>query len=83
MTDSYVQLPDDGSGKKVRAFSTVVGGHTVYHQASVPTDREGNEVGVYSSRVDEVSTTLVYSGVASPGTLGSDPAWRINRVRLV
>ncbi len=82
MAEGYVQLPDDGTGKKVRAFSSVVGGHTVYHQASVPTDPAGNEVGAYTSRVDEVSSSLIYSGVAAPGTLPSAAAWRIKRVSV-
>lgn len=41
MADTYIQLPDDGTGKKVRSFSQSIGGETVHHQASVPTDENG------------------------------------------
>ncbi len=83
MTDSYIQLPDDGTGKRVRAFSKVVGGQTVYHQTQVPVDADGNEVGAYSEAIDEVSSTLLYSGKAARGSATSAPAWRIKRVQKV
>lgn len=83
MADSFIQLPSDGDGKRVRAFSKVVGGQTVYHQTQVPVDTDGNEVGAYKSVVDEVSSTLLYSGVAARGSATSDPVWRIKRVQKV
>lgn len=83
MADTFIQLPADGPGKRVRSFTTDVAGVTVHHQASVSVDAHGNEHGVYTNVVDEVSPTLIYVGYAAPGTGTSTAAWRVKRVQVI
>lgn len=83
MSESFIQLPVDGTGKKVRSFENVVGANTVHSQASTLVDSAGNEVGAYTSKTDEVSSTLLYSAVAAPGSATDQPVWKIWRVQLV
>jgi hypothetical protein len=42
VAESFVQLPLDGSGRKVRSFQQVVGANTVEHQGFVLCDSAGN-----------------------------------------
>lgn len=82
MAESFIQLPDDGTGKMVRSFEVTVGANSVHSQASTLVDAAGNEIGNYSTCTDEVSSSLVYSGKAAPGTATSAPAWQIKRTTL-
>lgn len=82
MADTFIQLPSDGDGKRVRAFSSVVGGQTVHHQAQVPVDVAGNAVGTYSEAFDEVSSTLIYSGLAASSSSTAAAVWRIKKTQI-
>ena len=42
MADTFIQLPADSTGKKVRAFSSTVGPDTVHSQANTIVDATGN-----------------------------------------
>lgn len=73
MAESYIGLPADGTGRKLRSFQTTVGANTVEHQALVICDSSGNVVGVTSSRllVDGSGVTQPVSGtvtVSNPTT---------------
>ncbi len=47
MAESYVQLPPDGIGKKIRSIQKVVGANTVEMEGTVPYDEDG--VGLYDA----------------------------------
>jgi hypothetical protein len=49
MAESYVQLPTDGAGKKVRTFQQTVGANVVEHQGFVVCDSSGNIVDVLAA----------------------------------
>jgi len=42
MAESYVRLPADGVGKKIRSIEKVVGANTVHMEGQVPYDEDGN-----------------------------------------
>lgn len=62
MAESYVQLPPDGSGRKLRSFTATVGQNTVEHQAVVLCDSSGN-----------VIATLPVSGPLTDAQLRATP----------
>jgi len=42
MAESYVRLPADGVGKKIRSIEKAVGANTVHMEGQVPYDEDGN-----------------------------------------
>lgn len=80
--EDYIQLPPNSTGSKVRSFKVTVGANEVHSQAHTPVDIAGNEIGNYSAVTDEVSSSLLYSGLAAPGSAGASAVWRIKRVQV-
>lgn len=76
MADTFIQLPADSTGKKVRAFSATVGPDTVYSQASTLVDSGGNVMNPFQSgRLDVYlgasGITLAVSSTQLPAALVS------------
>jgi len=75
LSESYIQLPPDGAGKKVRAISKTVGGQTVYEEIQ-GIDKFPNRTitGKYIASTPSVAGTTtanyVYASLFNPSTSG-------------
>jgi hypothetical protein len=74
---NYVQLPVDGTGQKVRTVDVIIGTDTVVEQVIRTSDLP------LASRIDEVSTSLMYQGWAECGTTDDEAKWTIRKVEKV
>ena len=76
-TPSYIQMPVDGSGKQVQAWSNSISGNTVYAEAVVIVDSTGTEKATSGNplRIDPTGTTVqpVLDG-SSSATASAVPA---------
>ena len=76
-TPSYIQMPVDGSGKQVQAWSNSISGNTVYAEAVVIVDSTGTEKATSGNplRIDPTGTTVqpVLDG-SSSATASTVPA---------
>ena len=59
-TESYIQLPEDQTGKKVRTLELAVGSNTVHQEVMVIADENGNLLkgGQYLKLADSTTTAL-------------------------
>jgi hypothetical protein len=64
MADTFIQLPVDSTGKKVRSFSSVVGPDTVHSQAATLVDSDGNVMNPFQS--GRLDVHIGASGVTLP-----------------
>lgn len=67
MAESFVQLPADGTGKKLRTLQATVGANTVEHQAVVLCDSSGNIITSLPVTVGNFPSTQTVSGTVSVG----------------
>jgi hypothetical protein len=75
MADTFIQVPADGVGKKVRNISSTVNGETVYQQVVFSAD------GLLTQAMENnTSGQVIYLGEALPGTAKSSSGWRIKKL---
>lgn len=68
MAESYVQLPPDGAGRKLRSFQATVGQNVVEHQAVVLCDSSGNVISTLPVSGPLTDTQLRATPVPVSGT---------------
>jgi hypothetical protein len=75
MTETYIQIPADGTGKKVRNIALDIGGSTVYQQVTISGDALLTQV-----MDNNASGQPIYIGEALPGSSKASALWRIKKV---
>ena len=65
MAESYVQLPTDATGKKLRTVDAVIGANTVHHQGILICDSSGNVVDALTSNPAGTERGLVTRNIPS------------------
>jgi len=86
MTDSYIQLPLDGAGKKTRTTEDTVNGSLVHTQIIKIADDNNNIIvpskdTQYTQAVENNASGLpIYVGEAVPSSAKSAAAWRIKKL---
>jgi hypothetical protein len=73
MTESYIQLPTDGTGKKTRNNLVSMSGHDVYEQIILISEHT-------QAMENNASGQPVYLGEAIPGTAKDVTGWRIKKI---
>ena len=74
MPESYIQLPNDGSGKKTRTRTFTIGANEVHHQVTESADY------AVLLLVDSENTNISYSGKALAGSATSSAIWQIKKI---
>jgi hypothetical protein len=87
MADTLIQIPVDSTGKKLRAFSAVIGTDTVYQQAIVVVDSSGNIVDVLNSAPGGTERAIVVRNIPSgtqavSGTVTANAGTNLNTSAL-
>ena len=84
MTDSFIQLPGDGDGKKTRTIVQNIGGADIHQQVISIADASGEiksfqqEEWISALGVDVDDAEYYYSGYVKVGST----EWRIKRVNI-
>ena len=75
MTDSYIQLPNDGPGKKMRTTTNTVNSTQVHEQMI------HNIIDMLTKKIEYDSDgNAIYIGETLPGNASSVAKWRIRKV---
>lgn len=69
MAESFIQLPADSTGKKVRTFQQTVGANVVEHQGFVLCDASGNIVDVLAAAPAGTERGIIVRDAGVPGLL--------------
>jgi len=75
MAESYITLPIDGIGKKIRTQNETVSGNDVHEQII------HNLPDLLTKKIEyDASNNPVFVGEAIPGSATSDSTWRIKKI---
>lgn len=75
MTESYITLPIDGSGKKIRTQTESVGGSDVHEQII------HNLPDLLTKSIEyDANNNPIYVGETIPGSATSSAVWRIKKI---
>ena len=75
MAESFIQLPSDGSGKRIRTQNETIGANDVHEQII------HNLPDLLTKKIEyDASNNPIYVGETIPGSATSDSTWRIKKI---